>query len=165
MRIGVLKETAAGERRVAATPEAVKKFVALGTAIAVETGAGAGSYFSDQDFTAAGATICDRSVLLADCDALLGVQGPDPATLAGVKPGTCIVASLNPFAEAARIDAYATLGTEALALEFMPRITRCQSMDILSSQSNLAGYKAVVDAAQAEHERRLRRHRQSYLLQ
>src|SRR6201999_4495317 len=74
-------------------------------------------------------------------------QGPDPDSLAGLKPGAWIVAGLNPFGERARVDAYAALGIEALAMEFMPRITRAQSMDILSSQSNLAGYKAVLDAA------------------
>ena len=147
MRIGVLRETASGERRVAATPEVVKKFLVLGATIAVEAGAGIASYISDQDFAAAGATICERSALLADCDALIGVQGPDPVTLKDVKPGTWLVASLNPFGERARVEAYAALGIEALALEFMPRITRCQSMDILSSQSNLAGYSAMVDAA------------------
>ena len=149
MKIGVLKETAVGERRVAATPEAVKKFTALGATIAVEAGAGATSWLSDDDFAVAGATICDRPALLADCDVLISVQGPDPVTIGGVKPGTWLVASLNPFAERKRVDAYAALGLEALALEFMPRITRCQSMDILSSQSNLAGYSAVVDAASA----------------
>jgi len=147
MKIGVLKETAPGERRVAATPESVKKFSTLGAIVSVEAGAGEASCYSDQDFVAAGAAICDRMTLMAGCDALLGVQGPDPATLGGVKPGTWIVASLNPFNERARVDAYAALGVEALALEFMPRITRCQSMDVLSSQSNLAGYCAVIDAA------------------
>ncbi len=147
MKIGVLKETAAGERRVAATPESAKKFLALGATISVEAGAGAASWFSDEEFAAAGATICDRSRLLAESDVLLGVQGPDPATLQSVKPGAWIVGILNPFGERARVDKYAALGVEALALEFMPRITRCQSMDVLSSQSNLSGYSAVIEAA------------------
>ena len=147
MKIGVLKETAAGERRVAATPESAKKFLALGATISVEAGAGAASWFSDEEFAAAGATICDRSRLLAESDVLLGMQGPDPATLQSVKPGAWIVGILNPFGERARVDKYAALGVEALALEFMPRITRCQSMDVLSSQSNLSGYSAVIEAA------------------
>ena len=147
MKIGVLKETAAGERRVAATPESAKKFLALGATISVEAGAGAASWFSDEEFSAADATICDRSRLLAESDVLLGVQGPDPATLQSVKPGAWIVGILNPFGERARVDKYAALGVEALALEFMPRITRCQSMDVLSSQSNLSGYSAVIEAA------------------
>src|SRR3546814_10154031 len=78
---------------------------------------------------------------------ILGVQGPDPASLAGLKPGAWLVAGLNPFGERARVDAYAGAGIESLAMEFMPRTTRAQSMDILSSQSNLSGYKAVLDAA------------------
>jgi NAD(P) transhydrogenase subunit alpha len=85
--------------------------------------------------------------VLAEADIILGVQGPDPASLAWAKSGAWIVAGLNPFGERARVDAYAAAGFEALAMEFMPRITRAQSMDILSSQSNLSGYKAVLDAA------------------
>ncbi|AGH48370.1 MULTISPECIES: NAD(P) transhydrogenase subunit alpha [Sphingomonadales] len=147
VRIAVLGETAAGEPRVAATPETVKKFAGLGATLAVEAGAGAGAAIADADYAAAGATIGDRASVLKDADILLGVQGPDPASLAGAKPGAWLVAGLNPFGERARVDAYAAAGIEALAMEFMPRITRAQSMDILSSQSNLAGYKAVVDAA------------------
>ena len=147
MKIAVLKETAAGEPRVAGTPETVKKFIALGATLAVETGAGAGAAIADADYRAAGATVGDRASALRDADILLGVQGPDPASLAGAKPGAWLVAGLNPVGERARVDAYAAAGVDALAMEFMPRITRAQSMDILSSQSNLAGYKAVVDAA------------------
>ena len=147
MKIAVLKETAGGERRVAATPETVKKFVALGANVAVERGAGATADIADQGYADAGATLGDRAGVIADADILLGVQGPDPATLAGVKPGAWLAAGLNPFGERARVDAYAAAGIEALAMEFMPRITRAQSMDILSSQSNLSGYKAVLDAA------------------
>jgi NAD(P) transhydrogenase subunit alpha len=147
MRIGVLKETAAGERRIAATPESVKKFTALGASVSVEAGAGAASWISDEDYAAAGATIRDRSAVLEQSQVLLGVQGPDPAGLVGVTPGTWLAAVLNPFGERERVDAYAALGIEALALEFMPRITRCQSMDVLSSQSNLSGYRAVIEAA------------------
>ncbi|WP_380874186.1 Re/Si-specific NAD(P)(+) transhydrogenase subunit alpha [Sphingomonas sp. DBB INV C78] len=147
MKIAVLKETAAGEPRVAASPETVKKFIGLGATLAVESGAGEGAKIADADYAAAGATVADRASVLKDADILLGVQGPEPASLNGAKPGAWLVAGLNPFGERARVDAYAAAGIEALAMEFMPRITRAQSMDILSSQSNLAGYKAVVDAA------------------
>ena len=147
MKIAVLKEQAAGERRVSASAETVKKFIALGATMAVETGAGEHASVSDADFAAAGATIGSRADVLADADIIFGVQGPDPASLAGAKQGAIIAASLNPFGERARIDAYASAGFQALAMEFMPRITRAQSMDILSSQSNLAGYKAVLDGA------------------
>ena len=152
MKIAVLKEGASGESRVAATPETVKKFVALGAQVAVEAGAGAGASYADGDYAAAGASVGDRVATLAGAGIVLGVQGPDPATLGGAAPGAWIVAGLNPFGACenggrARVDAYAAAGYEALAMEFMPRITRAQSMDILSSQSNLAGYKAVLDAA------------------
>ncbi len=152
MKIAVLKETAAGEQRVAASPETVKKFIALGAAVAVEAGAGAGANIADQAFADMGATTGTRAAVIADADILLGVAGPVPESLAGVKPGAWLAAGLNPFGPTpaegrARVDAYAALGIEALAMEFMPRITRAQSMDILSSQSNLSGYKAVLDAA------------------
>lgn len=147
MKIAVLKEAAAGERRVAASPETIKKFIGLGAAVAVESGAGAGAALTDQAFVDAGATIADRADAVRDADIVLGVQGPDPASLAGVKSGAWIVAGLDPFSQRARVDAYAAAGVEALAMEFMPRISRAQSMDILSSQSNLARYKAVLDAA------------------
>jgi NAD(P) transhydrogenase subunit alpha len=147
VRIAVLAEQADGERRVAATPETVKKFVALGANVAVEQGAGTGASIDDAAFAAAGAAIGDRAGVLKDADILLGVQGPDPATLTGAKTGAWVVAALNPLGDRARVDAYAAAGVEALAMEFMPRITRAQSMDILSSQSNLAGYKSVLDAA------------------
>ena len=94
-----------------------------------------------------GATIATRQAVLKDADIVLAVQGPDPETLKGIKKGAWLVASLNPFGERERVDAYAKLGIDALAMEFMPRITRAQSMDILSSQSNLAGYKSVLEAA------------------
>ncbi|GAA0737930.1 NAD(P) transhydrogenase subunit alpha [Sphingomonas japonica] len=147
MKIAVLKEQAPGERRVAAVPETVKKFVGLGATVAVEAGAGIAASVPDQSYAEAGAAVGDRASVVANADILLGVQGPDPASLAGIKQGAWLVAGLNPFGERARVDAYAALGAEAMAMEFMPRITRAQSMDILSSQSNLAGYKAVLDAA------------------
>jgi NAD(P) transhydrogenase subunit alpha len=147
VKIAVLKEAAEGERRVAATPETVKKFIALGAAVGVETDAGAAASIADVNFAAAGAEIGTRAEVLQDADIVLAVQGPDPSSLAGVKPGASVVAILNPFGARERVDSYAAAGVEALAMEFMPRITRAQSMDVLSSQSNLAGYKAVLDAA------------------
>jgi len=152
VKIAVLKEAAVAERRVAATPETVKKFINLKASVAVEAGAGLAASYSDAGYAEAGATIGSRAEVLADADIVLAVQGPDPDSLAGLKQGAWLVAGLNPFGERARIERYAALGIEALAMEFMPRITRAQSMDILSSQSNLAGYKAVLDAA-AEYDR------------
>ncbi len=149
VRIAVLKETAPGETRVAASPETVKKFTALGASVSVESGAGAGAFYSDADYAAAGATVGALSEVVSGADIVLGVQGPAAASLAGANSGAWIVAGLDPFGQRARIDDYAAAGHEALAMEFMPRITRAQSMDILSSQSNLAGYKAVIDAAGA----------------
>ena len=149
MKIAVLKERAPGEARVAATPETVKKFIALGAEMAVESGAGVSASISDEQFAGMGATLGDAAATVKGADIVLGVQGPDAALLAGAKPGAWVVAGLDPFSQRPRIDAYAAAGLEALAMEFMPRITRAQSMDILSSQSNLAGYKAVLEAANA----------------
>ncbi len=147
MKIAVLKETADGERRVAVSAETVKKFIGLGATVAVEAGAGAHAAVADTDLAAAGATITSRGDVLADADIVLGVQGPEPESLKGIKSGAWLVAGLNPFGERSRVNDYAALGVEALAMEWMPRITRAQGMDILSSQSNLSGYKAVLDAA------------------
>jgi NAD(P) transhydrogenase subunit alpha len=148
-KLAVLRETAAGETRVSATPETVKKFIALGATVAVEAGAGAGASIADADYAAAGATVGKAAEVLKGADIVLGVQGPDPKALKGVATGAWIVAGLDPFGQRTRVDAYAAAGAEALAMEFMPRITRAQSMDILSSQSNLSGYKAVIEAASA----------------
>jgi NAD(P) transhydrogenase subunit alpha len=145
LRIAVLKEQAKGETRVAATPETAKKFIALGAVVAVEAGAGLSASIADADYAAAGAEVVKDAAKGADI--VLGVQGPDPKALKGASAGAWVVAGLDPFGQRARVEAYATGGFEALAMEFMPRITRAQSMDILSSQSNLAGYKAVIEAA------------------
>jgi NAD(P) transhydrogenase subunit alpha len=147
VKLAVLKETAEAERRVAATPETVKKLVALGAEVAVEAGAGVTASIADSDYEAAGATVAPREAALAGADAILAVQGPEPESLAGAKPGALAIAILDPFRRRERVDAYASAGLEALAMELMPRITRAQSMDVLSSQANLAGYKAVLDAA------------------
>ncbi|MGA9583444.1 MAG: Re/Si-specific NAD(P)(+) transhydrogenase subunit alpha [Allosphingosinicella sp.] len=147
MKLAILKETAEAERRVAATPETAKKFIALGAEVAVEAGAGLTASIADSDYEAAGATVGPREAALAGADAILGVQGPDAAALRGVTPGALVVAILDPFRRRERVDDFASAGLEALAMEFMPRITRAQSMDVLSSQANLSGYKAVLDAA------------------
>ena len=147
MKIAVLRETAEGERRVAATPETVRKFIALGAEVAVEAGAGLSASIADSDYQAAGAALGPRAETLAGAEIVLGVQGQDAASLAGAASGAFVVGILDPFRQRERIDGYASAGIEALAMEFMPRITRAQSMDVLSSQANLAGYKAVLDAA------------------
>jgi len=147
VKIAVLKETAQGETRVSVSPETVKKFIALGATISIEKGAGAGASIGDSDYETAGASVGSLASVLKDADIVLGVQGPDPKALTGMKSGAWLVAGLDPFGQRARVDAYAKAGVEALAMEFMPRITRAQSMDILSSQSNLSGYKAVIEAA------------------
>ena len=147
LRIAVLRERAPGESRVALTPETAKKFVALGAVVAVEEGAGLGAALTDGAFAEAGAEVGPAAAVVKDADIVLGVQAPDTAALAGASPGAWVAATFDPFRESARIAAYAEAGYEALSMEFMPRITRAQSMDVLSSQSNLAGYKAVLTAA------------------
>ena len=148
MKIAVVKEVRAAERRVAATPETIKKLKGLGFDLAVEAGAGALSYIADADYEAAGASVGDRASVLNGADIILKVQGPDADELAGYPRGAVLVASLNPYQNRELMQAYANAGLTAMAMEFMPRITRAQSMDILSSQSNLAGYKAVLDACE-----------------
>jgi NAD(P) transhydrogenase subunit alpha len=147
MRIAVLKERAAGEHRVAATPETVKKFAALGATVAVVAGAGTGAGIADADYREAGAEVGSAADVLKGAEIVLGVQAPDPVDLSGAGKGAWVAATFDPFGNRERVDAYAKAGLEALAMEFMPRITRAQSMDVLSSQSNLAGYKAVLAAA------------------
>ena len=142
-RIAVLREGAGGERRVAATPETVRKLVALGATVSVESGAGLAASISDEAYVAAGASIGG----VAGADIILAVQGPDAAALAGAAPDALLLGILDPVGAAARVATYASAGVSALAMEWIPRITRAQSMDVLSSQANLAGYKAVIDAA------------------
>jgi NAD(P) transhydrogenase subunit alpha len=148
MKIAVLKE-AAGEARCAAIPETVKKFVALGADVAVEKGAGEFASIPDAEFESAGASVGTRKDVLKGAGIVLAVDAPDPASLAGAAKGALLVAMLDPARRRDAIDAYGKAGLQAMAMEWMPRITRAQSMDVLSSQSNLAGYKAVVDAAAA----------------
>jgi NAD(P) transhydrogenase subunit alpha len=147
VKIAVLKETAEAERRVAATPETAKKFIALGATVAVEAGAGLTASIADEDYAAAGAAVGSRDEVLSGAGVILGVQGQDASALFGAAPGALVAAILDPLRQKERVAGYASAGLEALAMEFMPRITRAQSMDVLSSQSNLSGYKAVLDAA------------------
>ncbi|APE29167.1 NAD(P) transhydrogenase subunit alpha [Aurantiacibacter gangjinensis] len=147
MKIAVLKERAGNEARVAATPETVKKLGALGAQVFIEQGAGETASIPDSAYVEAGAEIGSAAKTVADADIVMGVQAPDLALLKGAKPGAWVAATFNPFGQRQRVDDYAKAGLEALAMEFMPRITRAQSMDVLSSQSNLAGYKAVLAAA------------------
>src|SRR5690242_3037878 len=146
MKIAVLKE-AAGETRCAAIPETVKKFAALGAEMAVEKGAGEDASIGDLDFEEAGAKIGTRNEVLKNAGIILCVSGPDPQSLSGAQAGALLIGGLDPLRQRKQVEGYASAGLEALAMEWMPRITRAQSMDILSSQSNLAGYKAVIDAA------------------
>ena len=149
MKIAVLKETAAGETRCAAIPETVRKFIALGAEVAVERGSGEHASMPDADFEAAGARLGSRDDVLKDAGVLLAVNGPDAQSLNGAGKDVLLVGMLDPARRRDEIDRYASAGLQALAMEWMPRITRAQSMDVLSSQSNLAGYKAVIDAASA----------------
>ncbi|WP_067682303.1 NAD(P) transhydrogenase subunit alpha [Tsuneonella dongtanensis] len=149
MRIAVLKETAPGETRVALTPETAKKFIGLGAAVAVESGAGVSASIPDAAYAEAGAEVRSSAEVVKGADIVMGVQAPDVAALSGANPGAWVAATFDPFGQRDRVDAYASAGLEALSMEFMPRITRAQSMDVLSSQSNLAGYKAVIAAADA----------------
>jgi len=153
MKLAIPKERRPGERRAAASPETVKKFTALGIEVIVETGAGMGADIPDSLFAEMGATIApDAASALKDADMVLKVQRPMTAAegldeLALLKKGAVLVAMLQPLQQREQVKAYAASGIDAYAMELMPRITRAQSMDVLSSQSNLAGYKAVLDAA------------------
>ncbi|HEX6218102.1 MAG TPA: NAD(P) transhydrogenase subunit alpha [Sphingomicrobium sp.] len=148
MKIAVLKEPE-GESRCAAIPETVKKFIGLGASVAVEKGAGESASVADSDFETAGASVGSRAEVLKNAGIILCVSGPDANTLDGAATGALLVGGLDPLRRIEEVDGYAKAGLEALAMEWMPRITRAQSMDILSSQSNLAGYKAVIEAADA----------------
>jgi len=152
VRIAVSRETEAGEPRVAATPETVRKLKALGAEVAVARGAGAGSGIPDVDFEAAGATVGDGAE--SDADIVLRVRRPSGSQVGSYKKGAIVVAIMDPYGNDAALRALADAGVTAFAMELMPRITRAQSMDVLSSQANLAGYRAVIDAS-AEYGRAL----------
>ena len=148
MKLAVLKERRPGEARVAATPETVKKLKGLGLEVVVEAGAGAAAHISDGEYETAGASIPpDAPSALRDADIVLKVRGPEPDEIAALKAGAVFVSLLAPYSERQRIEQLAGRSVVAFAMEFIPRISRAQSMDVLSSQANLAGYKAVIDAA------------------
>lgn len=145
MRIGIPRETYKQETRVAATPETVKKYLSNKHSVLVERGAGAAANFTDQAYEDAGATLCSADEALA-CELVLKVRSPSESELRGMKPGTVLVGMLDPF-DADGLARMTAAGLTAFALEAAPRITRAQSLDVLSSQANLAGYKAVLLAA------------------
>jgi NAD(P) transhydrogenase subunit alpha len=147
MRLAVLKERRASETRVAATPETVKRLIALGLTVAVEAGAGAGASMPDAEFAAAGAEIAaDPATLLANAGVVFSVQMPLPEERALIPRGALLICIANAFGDADLVPALANAGIDAAAMELLPRITRAQSMDVLSSQANLAGYRAVIEA-------------------
>ncbi len=147
--VGVARESAAGERRVALTPETCKKLVAAGAQVRVEQGAGRGASFSDATYAAAGAQVVDSAAAaLEEADVVLCVQPPPNEQLARLREGTALVGSLAPQADPARAQVIASRGLIAFPLERLPRTTRAQAMDVLSSQAGMAGYKAVLIAAQ-----------------
>src|SRR5712672_2293069 len=145
MKIAVAKEIDPSETRVAASPDTVKKFKALGVDIAVEPGAGIKSGLPDSEFTAAGAVVSADA--LKDADIVIKVKRPETFELAACRKGALVIAIMDPYGNEAALKAMAEAGVTAFAMELMPRITRAQVMDVLSSQANLAGYRAVIDAA------------------
>jgi NAD(P) transhydrogenase subunit alpha len=148
MNLAVIKERRAGEARVAATPETVRKLKGLGLNVTVESGAGEGARITDADYVGAGADVAsDAASTLGDAQIVLKVQAPTAQEIAEIPRGVALAGLLSPYTERETITALAARGIDAFAMEFLPRISRAQSMDVLSSQANLAGYKAVVDAA------------------
>jgi len=146
MRIAVARETDAGEPRVAATPDTIKRLKSLGAEVVVARGAGLGAGIPDAEFQAVGAAISDN--LANDADVVLKVRRPGPTEIADYKKGALVIAIMDPYGNEAALKQMADAGLVAFAMELMPRITRAQSMDVLSSQANLAGYRAVIDAAE-----------------
>jgi NAD(P) transhydrogenase subunit alpha len=148
MNLAVLKERRAGEARVAATPETVRKLKGLGVNVTVETGAGEGACIADSDYASSGATVAnDAAAILHDAQIVLKVRAPDLREVEPMARGAVLVGLLAPYTEKDTIAALAAHGVDSFAMEFLPRISRAQAMDALSSQANLAGYKAVIDAA------------------
>jgi H+-translocating NAD(P) transhydrogenase subunit alpha len=147
MKIAIPTETYPGEARVAASPDTVKAYVKKGVKVSVQSGAGLGANFSDDDFRSAGAAIVKGEAVLKDADLVLTIRRPSDKVLKAMNSGAILVGGLEPYGDRKSLEAFARSGVSAFAMELMPRITRAQSMDILSSQANLAGYKAVIDAA------------------
>ena len=147
--IAVTKESHADETRVALSPDAAKRLIAAGSSVIVQSGAGVSASWPDADYEAAGATIAaDAAAAVSAADILLKVRAPDAAEIAALKPGATVVGLFNPHQSKPLVQALAAAGASAYAMEFVPRITRAQVMDALSSQANLAGYRAVIEAAE-----------------
>jgi len=148
--VAITKERQGGETRVAATPDSIRKLIAMGLKVRIESGAGDGASIPDAEYVAAGATIAKgAAVTIKDADLLFKVRAPDAAEIAALKKGAIVAALLNPHMDRNSLDALAKSGAVGIAMEFVPRISRAQSMDALSSQANLAGYRAVIEGAQA----------------
>jgi NAD(P) transhydrogenase subunit alpha len=147
--VAVIRERRPGETRVAVTPDTAKRFAGRGVSVVVEAGAGAGASIPDSEFEAAGARIAPTAAeALSQADLLLKVRAPDAEEASALKSGAIVVGLLNPYQERASLEALAASGVSAFTMEFVPRITRAQVMDALSSQANLAGYRAVIEAAE-----------------
>lgn len=144
-KLAVLKERAEGETRAAVTPDAVKKYIALGLQLFIEAGTGEGSHISDHDYQAAGATV-GNAAEAAQADIVLSVRAPEASLLKRLKESACVIGMLDPYTIDDTLPVYSERKLNAFALELLPRISRAQGMDVLSSQSNLAGYRAVIDA-------------------
>ncbi len=147
IKIGIPAEAASGEARVAAVPDTVRAYVRKGLGVVIQKGAGSGSFISDEAYLKAGASIGEAAAAWADCELILTVRRPDADTLQAVKKGALIIGQMDPYGDGTGLCALAKLGVSLFSMELMPRISRAQSMDVLSSQANLAGYKAVIDAA------------------
>jgi NAD(P) transhydrogenase subunit alpha len=148
--IAVTRERRDGETRCAVTPETVKKLIGLGATVTVEAGTGAGASIPDDDYAAAGATVAkDTKAVLSGADIVLKVRGPTAQETSALKPGAVVVALLDAYRDKETVTALAQANATAFAMEFVPRISRAQVMDALSSQANLAGYRAVIEAAYA----------------
>jgi NAD(P) transhydrogenase subunit alpha len=147
MKIAIAKETLAAEKRVAATPETVKKLAALGAEVSVVSGAGVAAAMTDEAYRAAGAQVVSEDEAYRDADVIFRVRHPAASEIAKMKKGALLVGILSPYQEKDLLKAYAEQGVTAMAMELVPRITRAQNMDVLSSQANLAGYRAVLEAA------------------
>ena len=148
MKLAVLRERDPGESRVAATPDTIKRYRGMGFDVSVEAGAGIGSGIPDGEFEAAGARVEGTTeAVVSGAEAILAVRRPTPSALAGCRPGAVVVALMDPFGNEAALAELAKTGIVAFSMELIPRITRAQAMDVLSSQANLAGYRAVIDAS------------------
>ena len=147
MRIAVPAETDPAEPRVAVTPEVIRKYIGLGAEVVVQSGAGTTSGIPDRDFEAAGASVRPDGVV-EGADIVLRVRRPGPGELQGLKPGALLIAIMDPYGQDEALKAMAEAGATSFSMELMPRITRAQAMDVLSSQANLAGYRSVIDAAE-----------------